>query len=172
MIGGLVQEENVRGLEKQSAQRDPPFFAAGYHRDRHLAGRTPEGFHGHFQPGVEVPGIQGVELFLDLPLPGDQPIHLIIGQGLGELLGDPVELVHEGGGLPCPFGDHLPDRPILVYQRLLGQKAHGVAVGEDGFAVVLGVIPGHDPQKAALPRPVQSQDPDFGAVKIGQGNVL
>ena len=172
VVGGFVQQQDVRVLQEDAAQRHPPLLAAGEHPAAHVRGRAAQGVHGHLQARVQVPGVHRVELVLHLGLAVDERLHGVVVHGLGELLVDGVELVeqvHRGlGALP----DDLAHRLLRVERRLLGQVVDGVAFGENGLALVLPVDAGEDAQQRTLARAVQAEHADLGAVEVGQGDVF
>ena len=172
MVGGLVQQQDVGLLQQEAAERHPPPLPAGDHIDGGIRRRTAQGAHGHVQPGVQVPGVERVESFLDLALALDELVHGLVVHGLSKLHVDGFELLEEIGGFLNPLFHHLPHGLGFVHQGLLFEIAHSVALGEKGFSVELRVDPGHDAQQRALAGAVEPQHADLGAVEIGQGNIL
>ncbi|OPY17054.1 MAG: hypothetical protein A4E69_00063 [Syntrophus sp. PtaB.Bin138] len=172
VVGGFVEEQDVGPLQEEAAEGHPPPLAAGENLHGGVSRRAAQGVHGHFQAGVEVPGVHGVQLVLDLRLPVAQAGHLFIGHGVGELLADPVVFRQEFHRSGSALLHDVPDGQGLIQLRLLLQKPDGISRRGDRLAVELRIDPGQDPQQGTLARPVQSEDADLGSVKIGQGNVL
>ncbi len=156
MIRGLVQEQNVGLSEQKPAQGHPPLLAAGKHAHCGVARRAAQGVHGHLEPGVDVPGIQMVDLFLQLSLARHERLHLVVRHGLGKLRADLVVLVDQVHSLLQAFLHHLPYGLVRVQCRLLLEIPECVSRRQDGPAVVLLVHPGHDAQQGALAGPVQA----------------
>ena len=130
---------------------------------------TVQGAHGVLQAGVERPGLDVVELLLQLPLLFDERVE--VGVGLGEGGGHGVEARHQIDDGLHGFVDHLDDRLGLVQVRLLLQEAHRVALGRGDLALIVLVHSGDDAQQGALARTVQSEDADLGAVEEAQRDV-
>ena len=104
-----------------------------------------------------------------------QPAHLfhqLVGIVGGHQFGDFVEAVELDLDVAEPFFDVAANGLLLVQRRLLQQDADGGIGGQEGFAVVRLVQPGHDPQDARLPRPVGADDTDLGARIEAQRDVV
>jgi hypothetical protein len=135
-----------------------------------VSGRAAQGVHGHFQPAVQVPGVQVVQLLLQLGLPLAQ--FFKVGVRFGKLVGDGVEFRQQIHRLLYTFLDDQAHGFILIQERFLLQIAHRVAGGEHCLAVEFLVHASHDPEQRTLARPVQPQDADLRAVKIGERYIL
>ena len=94
MVGRLVEQQQLRLVEQQPAQRHAAALAAGELADIGVVGRAAQRVHRQIDLGVELPEILGVDLVLEL----------------GHLLGGLVGVV---GG----------DLVVAVEQRLLGGHA-------------------------------------------------
>ena len=81
VVGGLVEQQQVGLLQQQLGQRDAALLTTGEVRDRRVAGRGAEGIHRLLELGVEVPGVGGVDLFLQGAHLGEQGVE--VGVGLG-----------------------------------------------------------------------------------------
>ena len=175
VVGGLVQQEDVRLLQKQAAEGHATAFAAGKLADRLVFGRAAQGVHRPLQLGVEVPGVGGVDDVLQLGLAGKEFVHLVgilVVFGQGELLVDFLVLgqgIHHG---LHALHHHFLHGLVGVQHGFLGQVAHGVARREDHFALVGLVQPGNDFEQGGLTRTVQTDDADFRPVEEGQVDVL
>ena len=134
MVRGLVEQQDVRLLEQQPAERHAPLLAAGKHLHDRVAGGTAERVHGHLEPAVQLPGVQMVELLLHLALPRDQLVHLVVGHGIGEALVDLVVLVQEVDGLLHALFHDLAHGLFRIELRLLLEEPDGVARGEHRLA--------------------------------------
>ena len=58
VVRRFVEKQDVRTLEEEPAEGDPPPLAAGEDIHRGFPRRAAEGIHRHLQAGIEVPGIQ------------------------------------------------------------------------------------------------------------------
>ena len=160
VVGGLVEQQHVAGLEQQAAERDPPALAAGKRGHLRLARRHPQRVHGHLEVPVQLPQVLGVDLVLEA------------AQLVGVLLG-PI-----GRQLLVPLHDRAlrGDRLLHGLQhglarvelRLLGQVADAGPCRGEGLAREVLVDPGHDPQQRALARPVGAQHADLRPRVEGQ----
>ena len=172
MVRGLVEQQDVRLLEQQPAERHAALLAAGEELHARVARRAAQRVHGHLEPAVQLPGVQVVELLLHLALALDQLVHLVVGHGIGEALVDLVVLVQKVDRLLHALLHHLAHGLGRVELRLLLEEADGVARREDRLAHELLVHAGHDPEQRALARSVQAEHADLGAVEIGKIDVL
>jgi hypothetical protein len=77
VVGRLVEEQQVRRLQQQAAQRDAAAFAAREPGHVSVRRRQPEGVHRDLELRVEVPGVAGVDLVLDLRLLVHDLLHLV-----------------------------------------------------------------------------------------------
>ncbi len=88
VVGGLVEEEQVWGLEEQLAQGHPALLATGEHGDVGLGRRTAQRVHGLLELGVEVPRVAVVDLVLELGHLGAE--HVVVG--IGSAISAPMAL--------------------------------------------------------------------------------
>ena len=172
MVGGLVEQQQVRPLEEQPAEGHPAALAARELVDVGVRRRQPQGVHGDLQRAVELPGVGGLDGVLDAPLLGHQLVHRVVGHLLAELGVDLVELVEQGAGLGHPLLDVAEDVLGRVEPRLLRQVADPGPLGRPGLADELLDLAGHDLQQRALAGAVQPQHADLGAGKEGEPDIL
>ena len=83
VVRRLVEEQQVRVLEEQPAQRDAPLLAAGEGRDVGVVGRTAERVHRDVDVALEVPRVGGVDPVLERRLLGADG--LVVGVRVGPL---------------------------------------------------------------------------------------
>ena len=76
VVGRLIQQQHVRFLQQQAAERDAAPFSAGEHGDRCVARRTSEGIHRLFELAVEIPCVEMVDLLLQLRLLVEQRVEV------------------------------------------------------------------------------------------------
>jgi hypothetical protein len=161
VVGRLVEEEQVRVLEEQAAQRDAPLLAAGQGRDVGVVGRAAQRVHRDVDVPLEVPRVGGVDPVLELRLLG--PDRLVVGIGLGPAGHHGVVLLDQAVDLADAVEDVSLDILRRIQLGLLAEVADGEPRGEARLAGEPVVEPGHDPQEARLPGPVRSDDADLGA---------
>src|SRR4051794_39606305 len=65
VVGGLVEQQQVRLLQQQPGQGDAALLATGQVRDRGVARRGAQRLHGLLELRVQVPGVGGVDLVLE-----------------------------------------------------------------------------------------------------------
>ena len=143
VVGGLIQQENVRILQDQAAQVHPGLFAAGQlvkQSPPHIAvdgqavGHLVDGCVGvvapqSLEPGGELPiAAQGMGVAVPLLHPAGQSVHLLL-QGGGPLKGGAQNILH---GVSC--GIH----------RDLRNQAHPAARGDEHLAGVIIQVSGED----------------------------
>ncbi len=114
----------------------------------------------------------GFDLFLELALFFEELVHLVVVEGLGEFVGDSVELVEEGGFLGDTFLDALEDGFGVVEEGFLFEEAGGIAWGEFDAAVEVFVDAGEDFEEGGFACAVESEDADLGAVEVGEPDVF
>ena len=66
VVGGLVEQQQVRGLKQQLAQGHTAALATGAHVDRGVRVRALQGVHRLLELGVEIPTVGGVDFGLQL----------------------------------------------------------------------------------------------------------
>ena len=131
VVGRLVEQQQVRLGQQQLAQRHPAALTAGQMGHRLVGRRAAQRVHRLLELRVDVPGVGGVELLLQLA----HLVHQLVGVVGGHQLGDlvvPVELALDRHALL----DVLADGLGLVQLRLLLQDADGGAGGQERVAVV------------------------------------
>jgi hypothetical protein len=145
VVGGLVEQQEVRRRQEEPAQRHPAALAAREGADVGVARRNPQGVHGHLHLAVEIPGAGGVDLVLEGRLLGQQRVHVGVrlGEGGAHLLVPRHEVGHRGHPLH-DVAEHVGRR---VEHRLLRQVAHRRPGREAGLARVAVVLTGHDAQQ-------------------------
>ncbi len=154
MVGGLVEQQQVRLVEQEPAQRDPAALAAGELGDVGVVRRAAQRVHRQVDLGIEFPQVLAVDLVLQL----------------GHFLGGLVRVV--GGDLVVAVeqrllgGDALhhvvANAQLGIELRLLLQVADAGAVGDPALADEILVDAGHDPQQRRLARAVHAQHADLG----------
>ena len=87
MVGRLVEQQQVGPGEQQAAQRDPAPLAAGERGDVGVARRQAQRVHGDLDRALEVPGVGGLDLGLELGLLLAELV--VVGVGVGPAGQDP-----------------------------------------------------------------------------------
>ena len=95
MVGRLVEQQQVGLLQQQPAERDAAPLAARERRHIGIARRTAQRVHRDLDRAVELPAIGGVDLLLQLALLGDERVHLVVGELLGELRAHRLEALEQ-----------------------------------------------------------------------------
>ncbi len=167
MVGGLVEQQQVRLAQQQLAQRDATALTTGEVGDRLVGRRAAQRVHRLLELGVDVPGVGRVEFLLQMAHLFHELIGVVGGHQLGDLV-VPVELaLDRHAGL-----DVLADRLGLVELRLLHQDADGGAGRQQRVAVVGLVDAGHDLQDTRLAGAVGTDDADLRAGQEVQADVV
>ena len=126
VIGRLVEQQQLRLLQKQPAKRDAPLLAAGKLRHLGIVGRAAQRIHRLIDLGVEVPQSLGLDLVLQLG-------HLVGGL-VGIVDRQLVVAVDDRLLRRHPLHDVLAHRFGRIELRLLRQVADAGALGGPGLA--------------------------------------
>ena len=168
VVRRLVEQQYVRLLQQQPAQRHAAAFAARQVFDGLVGVRTPQRVHRAFERGVQFPAVLVVDQFGQLALPFDQLRHLVVVHRLHELRIDLFVLFQQRDHVGAPFLDHFADGFRVVQLRFLFEVADRVARREDHFALEILVQPGDDLHQRRFPGAVQPDDSDFSPVEKRQ----
>ena len=164
MVGRLVEQQQVRLVEQQFAQRDAAALAAGQLGHIGIVRRAAQRIHREVDLGVEIPEVLGVDLVLQLR-------HLVGGL-VGIVRGDLVVAVDQrllgGDALHHVLAHGL----CLVELRLLLQVADARALRDPALADEILVDAGHDAQQGGLARAVDAEHADLGVRVEGQVDVI
>ena len=150
VVRRLIEQQDVGLLQQQTAQSNAAFFTAGKALDERLRRRAAKRVHRHLKPRVEVPRIGVIELFLNLALPFDERVHLVIVHRLGKFGVDLFEFLQQIDGRLHGFFDDLLDGLCFVELRLLFEIADRIAFRKNDLAVKILVGSRDDPQQAAI----------------------
>ena len=170
VVGGLVEEQQVRLLDEELAQGDATTLTTGEHVDRGVAGRALQGIHRLLEAGVDVPGVGVVELGLQLAHLGHEGVEVGVRVGhLGRNLLEPCELrLDVADGLL----DVLANRLVLGERGLLEQDPDCGSLGEVGVTVVRLVEPSHQLEHRRLTSAVRSDNTNLGAREERQRDIV
>ena len=170
VVGGLVEQQQVGLLQQQAAQGHPALLAAGQVRHGGVPGGAAQGVHRHLEVAVEIPGVEGVDLILQLRLLLQQDVE--VGVGIAHLVGDVVEVIQQLLDVRQAQADVADDIQVRIQLGLLGQVAHGVALRQPGLAHEVGIEARHDAQHGGLAGAVAADDADLGPRVEGQVDAL
>ena len=134
MVRRLVEEQQVRRLQQQPAERHAPALAARERRDVGVRRRQPQRVHRELEPRIEVPAVGGLDVILNLALLLEDLLHLVRRQFLAELRVDLVVAVQERANLRDAFLDVPEHRLGRIEPRLLVQEADADALGRERLA--------------------------------------
>ena len=170
VVGGLVQQQQVRCLQQQLAQGHAAALTTGQVLDLGVRRRAAQGVHGLLELGVQVPGVRGVDLGLELAHLLHESVEVRVR--IGHLGGDLVEAVQLALDLGHALLDVAQHRLVLVERRLLHEDADRVARGQTSLAVGGLVQAGHDLEDGGLTGAVGTDHADLGAGQEGHGDVV
>ena len=172
VVRGLVEQQQVGGLQHQPAQRDAAPLAPRQVGDGRARRWQPQRVHRLLDPRVEVPGAGRLDLVLQAPLLVHRVLQLVAGQPLVEARGHCVVALQQVLVLGHPLFDVALDGLVGVEPRFLRKVADADALGDERGAAEIVHLRRHDPQQGALARPVQPQHADLGAGQERQRDVL
>src|SRR3954447_14584532 len=172
MVGRLVEQQQVRRLQQQPAERDAAALAARERRDVRVRRGQAQRVHRDLELRIEIPGVAGVDLVLDLRLLVHHLVHLVGRQIFAELGVDLVVALEQRFGRRDPLFDVAEHRLGRIELRLLLEKADRDAGAGKGLADETLILARHDLQQRALAGAVQAEHTDLGAVIKRQPDVL
>ncbi len=178
VIGGLVENEQIRLREQNRAEGDPALLASREHSGRLFPGRQAQGLHGLLDLCVQsgrVHGVAVLEDFLHFPLLGQERIGLFFAlKNLGVFPELQNRLVARDilTGLGHRFFYVLPDRFFMVQFRLLGDVPHRCPSGNHHTTFKLGIPARNDLHQGRFPRAVDTENPHPVAGPQAEAHIL
>ena len=161
VIRRLVEEEQIRLREKESAERDTATLAAGERAHVLVARGTTERVHRDVHDRVEIPEALRFDLVLRA-LEGVGGLrHLVGGQVLRQLHRELVVSIQDRPLWRNAGLDVATDVFQRIERRLLGEQSRAIALGDAGVADEVAVDASHDAQKRALARPIRTEHADL-----------
>ncbi len=170
VVGRFVEQQHVRLLQQQPAQRHAALFAARQRADHRVPRRQAQRVGGHFQLLFQQVRIAGGQDRLQPLLLGGELVE--VGAFLGIGLVDPVQRGLRLQHLADAFLDRFAHGLGRVQLRLLRQVADLDARLRARFAAEIGVHAGHDLQHRGLAGAVEAEQADLGAGEERQRDVL
>ena len=168
MVGGLVEQKYIRLLKQQAAKRHTATLTPRECADLLVIGRTTQRIHGALELIVDIPGIGGIELILQLGLAVDELVHLLrvlkhlrISKGIVDLIILLQEL-HDGGHALLY---NLAHRLVGVKFGILLKVAHRIARREHHLALIALVETGDNLEQCRLTAAIQADDADFRTIE-------
>lgn len=170
VVGGLIQKQQVGLLQQQLGQGDTALLATREVGNGCVAGRGAQGIHGLFELGVEIPGVGGIDVFLERSHLGEEGIE--VGVGLRHLEPDRGVPVDLGLDLGDTLLNVLEDGLRLVQFGLLHENADAEAGGQTGFPVGRSVETSHDLEDRRLTSTVRADHTDLRPRVERHGHVV
>ncbi len=164
MVGRLVEQQQLRLVEQQLAQRHAAALAARELRHVRVVRRTAQRVHRLVDLAVEIPQALGLDLVLQFR-------HLVGGL-VGIVRRQLVVAVEDRLLLGDAFHDVFANRLRRVQLRFLLEVADAGALGDPGLAVIVLVEAGHDLQQRGFARAVDAQHADLGVRIEGEVDVI
>jgi hypothetical protein len=172
VIGRLVEQQQVRLLEQESAERDTAHLATRERRDVRVRRRHPERVHGNLHRAVEIPRIGCLDGVLDTRLFLQHLLHRVGVERLAEARVDLVEPCEERSR-PRHALLHIAAHVLArIEPRLLGEVSDPGTLGWPRFAQEVLIHPRHDAQQRALSGAVRAEDADLRAGKEREPDAL
>ena len=148
MVGGLVQQQQIRLGGQGAAERHAPLFAAGERPHQRIQRRRGQGGGGGVDAGLQLPAVRAVNLV-------EQSRQLAIRAVPGFIAAQPLHQVRRARL------DVLPHGEAAIQLELLRQVADAQAAPPRHFAGVGALMAGQDAQQAGLAAAVPAQQPDL-----------
>ena len=154
VVGGLVEQQQVGRGEQQAAQGHAAALAAGEGRHVLVAGRHAQRVHRDLELALQVPGVEAVDLVLELAVLDEQPPPSRRAPSRPSR----APISSKRRSRPTCLGDALLDVAAHVLGGvevgLLGQQPHGRAGRQDRPRPEKSAVePGHDRAAASTCRP-------------------
>ena len=127
VVGRLIQEQNVRFLEQETAKSYSTLFSSRKCAHFLIIWRTTKRVHGSFELVVEFPTTHGLDLFSQHALTLDEFIHLIIAHRLPEFQVHLIIFFHDACQLGNGFHHYFLHGFVWVEIRFLLQITNGVS---------------------------------------------
>ena len=158
VVGGLVQQQDVRVLQNQAAQVHPGLLSAGELVKGPLAhlGGDGQAVAHLVLVGVHLIAAPGLECGGKLVIPGHGGLVLPPAHGLGQLGHLPLHLVQRGEGII----QHVLHRVACGIDGDLGDQAHPLARGDDHLSLVIVHHAGENAQQGRLAAAIRPQQSD------------
>ena len=152
MVGGFVQQQDVRLADQRLAQRGPPPPAAGQLGHAGVA-RQLQLADGRLHPLLQLPAVPRLQLMLH----AGQRRHVRRGAVLQQV----VVLGQQAAGLGQPRRHHVVDGLLVGARQGLLQPGQAGAGPQPAFAGIQRDFPGQHPQQGGLAGPVAAQQANF-----------
>ena len=164
MVGRLVEQQQLRLLQEQTAKRDAAPLAARELAHVRVVGRAAERVHRLLDLAVEIPKALGLDLVLE-------PRHLV--GGLVGIVHRQLVVAVEDRLLVLDAEHRVAAHvEVRVEVGLLRQEADPGAFGDKTLADEFRVEAGHDAQQRRLARAVDAEHADLGVRIEGEVDVL
>ena len=170
MVRGLVEQQQVGRLNEELAQRHATALTAGENGHGLIRRRAAQRVHRLVELRVDIPGVGGVDLGLQLAHFLHESVEVRVG--IRHLFGDLVEtgeLAEDVGGAQA---DILDDGLRLVKDGFLHEDSDRVAGGQASLAVAGLIQAGHDLQDRGLTGTVRADHTDLGAREEAHGDIV
>mmetsp|Transcript_27246 Transcript_27246/g.45578 ORF Transcript_27246/g.45578 Transcript_27246/m.45578 type:complete len:238 (-) Transcript_27246:506-1219(-) len=170
MVGGLVQEQDVRVGEQQAADGHAASLASTERGHQSVRGGAAQGFHGTLLDALDLPPVLGVDL-------GLQALHLLhqrvhVRRRVPHRCTHLIKIPQEAAQVCERRLDVALHREPIVEGRLLLQVPNFDAINELAVALEFLVRLGQNFQQSTLTGSIGSKDPDLGAQVHPETDVL
>src|SRR5690606_10627134 len=123
MVRRLVEQQHVWPRQEQPAERHAAPLAARQMLHDRVPRRQPQRIRRDLELPLDLPAVDGVDLVLQLPLLLEQGVHLVLVEGLRELVADLVEAMNQRERVRDAFLDRLAHGLLRIELRLLREIA-------------------------------------------------
>ena len=165
VVGRLVEEQDVRLAEQQSAQGNPSSLASAEGGNLRIGRRALECVHGPLQLRVNLPSSAMLYLLGELSLPLYQCVHGVVVHRFAELEIDLLVFLEQVHDFLHTFLHDLYHCLVRVHLGLLLQIAYSISRSPDHFSLVALLHSCDYFHQRGFSGAVQTDDAYFGPVK-------
>ena len=148
MVGGLVQEQQIRLGRQSAAEGHPPLFAAGERPHQGIQRRRGQGGGGRIDAGLQLPAVRALDLV-------QQDRQLAVRAVSGFIAAQPLHQVRRARL------DVLSHGEAAIQLELLRQITDAQSAPPRHFAGIRALMAGQNAQQAGLAAAVSAQQPDL-----------
>ena len=170
MVCRFVEKENIRLLKKKTAESNTAPLTSGKHIYNLVCWRTSKSVHSKLKIVIEIPGIEGIQLFLNLTLAGTELIKICIRVAKGFV--DFIKFSKKVCNWLYTFLYNFHNSFAGLELRLLFKVTDCVTRSQRSFTSEVCVFSGKNLKKRRFTGTVRSYNADFRTIIIGNTDIF